>query len=52
MWMGHKYLEQAAASGAGAALVEDVPEVCPDGLTLLKVADTPIGNGSYRSLFL
>ena len=37
---GHKYLEQAAASGAGAALVEDVPEVCPDGLTLLKVADT------------
>ena len=33
---GHKYLEQAAASGAGAALVEDVPEVCPDGLTLLR----------------
>lgn len=40
---GHKYLEQAAASGAGAALVEDVPEVCPDGLTLLKVADTRLG---------
>ena len=40
---GHKYLEQAAASGAGAALVEDVPEVCPDGLTLLKVADTLLG---------
>ena len=33
---GHKYLEQAAASGAGAALVEDVPEVCPDGLTHFK----------------
>lgn len=40
---GHKYLEQAAASGAGAALVEDVPEVCPDGLTLLKVVDTRLG---------
>lgn len=40
---GHKYLEQAAASGAGAALVEDVPEVCPDGLTLLKVDDTRLG---------
>lgn len=37
---GHKYLVQAAASGATAALVEDVPEVCPAGLTLLKVADT------------
>ena len=44
---GHKYLEQAAASGAGAALVEDVP----DGLTLLKVADTRLGMGVIAPFF-
>lgn len=40
---GHKYLAQAAEAGAVAALVEDIPEVCPEGLTLLQVADTRTG---------
>lgn len=39
---GHKYLLQAAASGAVAAIVEDLPETVPEGLTLLKVVDTRV----------
>lgn len=39
---GHKYLTQAAKSGAVVALVEDLPEVFPEGLTLLKVEDTRV----------
>ena len=37
---GHKFLAMAAAKGAVAALVEEVPEVIPDGVTLLVVPDT------------
>lgn len=37
---GHKFLAMAAAKGAVAALVEDVPEVIPEGMTLVQVADT------------
>lgn len=37
---GHKFLKMAVEKGAVAALVEDVPEVIPEGVTLLQVADT------------
>lgn len=37
---GHKYLPMAAEKGAVAALVEDVPEVIPEGMTLIQVPDT------------
>ena len=37
---GHRFLAMAAAKGAVAALVEDVPEEAPAGMTLIKVADT------------
>ncbi len=37
---GHKFLEMAAAKGAVAALVEDVPEKIPAGMTLVQVEDT------------
>ena len=39
---GHKFLPMAAAKGAVAALVEDVPEAIPEGITLIKVADTRV----------
>ena len=37
---GHKFLKMAAEKGAVAALVEDVPEEIPVGVTLLVVPDT------------
>ncbi len=37
---GHKFLPMAAAKGSVAAIVEDMPETVPDGVTLIKVADT------------
>lgn len=37
---GHKFLKSAVEKGAVAALVEDVPEEIPVGVTLLKVEDT------------
>ena len=37
---GHKFLAMAASKGAVAALVEEVPEVIPEGVTLLVVPDT------------
>ena len=37
---GHKFLAMAAEKGAVAALVEDVPENIPAGMTLIQVADT------------
>lgn len=37
---GHKFLAGAAQKGAVAALVEDLPAVAPDGMTLLQVDDT------------
>lgn len=37
---GHKFLKAAAEKGAVAALVEDIPEKIPEGITLLRVADT------------
>lgn len=37
---GHKFLPMAAAKGAVAALVEEVPEEPPEGVTLLVVPDT------------
>ena len=36
---GHAFLANAAAGGAVAALVEEVPAVVPEGLTLLQVSD-------------
>lgn len=48
---GHKYLAQAAASGAAAALVEDLPAVCPAGLTLLQVADTRVAMETAAPFF-
>lgn len=37
---GHKFLAQAAAGGAVAALVDEVPADSPAGLRLIHVADT------------
>ena len=37
---GHKFLPMAAAKGAVAALVEEVPQEPPEGITLLVVPDT------------
>lgn len=37
---GHKFLAKAAANGAAAALVEELPEEAPEGMTLLLVPDT------------
>ena len=37
---GHKFLPMAAQKGAVAALVEEVPEQIPAGITLIVVADT------------
>ena len=37
---GHKFLPMAAAKGAVAALVEEVPDETPAGVTLLVVEDT------------
>ncbi|MBR5791124.1 MAG: UDP-N-acetylmuramoyl-L-alanyl-D-glutamate--2,6-diaminopimelate ligase, partial [Phascolarctobacterium sp.] len=37
---GHKFLKMAVEKGAVAALVEDVPEELPAGVTLLVVPDT------------
>lgn len=37
---GHKFLPMAAAKGAVAAIVEDMPAEAPDGVTLIKVSDT------------
>ena len=37
---GHKFLQMAVEKGAVAALVEDVPEEIPAGVTLLVVPDT------------
>lgn len=37
---GHKFLKSAVEKGAVAAIVEDVPEEIPAGVTLLKVEDT------------
>ncbi|MDO4179338.1 MAG: UDP-N-acetylmuramoyl-L-alanyl-D-glutamate--2,6-diaminopimelate ligase [Phascolarctobacterium sp.] len=37
---GHKFLKSAVEKGAVVALVEDVPEEIPAGVTLLKVTDT------------
>ncbi len=36
---GHKFLAKAAEGGAVAALVEDVPDTLPEGMTLLQVQD-------------
>lgn len=37
---GHKFLPMAVAKGAVAAIVEEVPETIPQGVTLLVVSDT------------
>lgn len=37
---GHKFLAMAAEKGAVAALVEDMPQEAPAGVTLIQVADT------------
>lgn len=37
---GHKFLPMAAAKGAVAAIVEDLPETAPEGVTLIQVADS------------
>jgi UDP-N-acetylmuramoyl-tripeptide--D-alanyl-D-alanine ligase len=42
---GHAFLQQAAAGGAIAALVQDIPADCPPGMQLLQTADTRIAMG-------
>ncbi len=37
---GHKFLQSAAEKGAVAALVEEMPEKIPAGMTLVQVPDT------------
>lgn len=37
---GHRFLKMAAEKGAVAALVEDVPDELPEGVTLVQVPDT------------
>lgn len=37
---GHRFLPMAIAKGAVVALVEDLPEQLPEGVTLIKVKDT------------
>ena len=37
---GHKFLPMAASKGAVAAIVEEIPDSIPQGVTLLKVDDT------------
>lgn len=37
---GHKFLDMAAAKGAVAAIVEYIPDIIPEGITLIRVADT------------
>lgn len=37
---GHRFLPMAAEKGAVAAIVEDVPEVIPEGMTIVQVKDT------------
>lgn len=37
---GHRFLPMAAEKGAVAAIVEDVPEVIPAGMTIVQVKDT------------
>lgn len=37
---GHKFLPMAADKGAVAALVENIPEQVPEGVTLIQVPDT------------
>lgn len=37
---GHKFLQMAVQKGAVAALVEDLPQDAPEGVTLIQVADT------------
>lgn len=37
---GHRFLPMAVGKGAVAALVEDLPGQIPEGVTLIKVADT------------
>lgn len=37
---GHRFLHMAAQKGAVVALVEELPEELPEGVTLIKVADT------------
>lgn len=37
---GHKFLPMAAAKGAAAAIVEDLPEEIPAGMTVVQVKDS------------
>lgn len=37
---GHRYLQAAATSGAVVAIVEELPEVSPEGMTLIVVEDS------------
>lgn len=39
---GHKFLNMAAENGAIAALVEDMPNDIPEGMTIIQVNDTRI----------
>lgn len=39
---GHRFLGKAAEAGAAAALVEEVPDDAPAGLTLVRVADARV----------
>jgi UDP-N-acetylmuramoyl-tripeptide--D-alanyl-D-alanine ligase len=46
---GHLHLPQAAAGGAIAALVQDVPADAPPNVTLIQVADTRIAMGKLAT---
>jgi UDP-N-acetylmuramyl-tripeptide synthetase len=48
---GHKFLPVAAAKGAVAAIVEDVPEDVPAGMTLIRVRDTRVAMEAVTPFF-
>jgi UDP-N-acetylmuramoyl-tripeptide--D-alanyl-D-alanine ligase len=46
---GHQHLPQAAAGGAIAALVQDIPDNAPPNITLIQVADTRASMGKLAT---
>jgi UDP-N-acetylmuramoyl-tripeptide--D-alanyl-D-alanine ligase len=46
---GHGFLPAAAAGGAIAAIVEDIPDNAPPNITLIQVADTRVAMGKLAT---
>jgi len=46
---GHQHLPMAAAGGAIAALVQDIPDNAPPNITLIQVADTRAAMGKLAT---